>query len=93
MASVKMYTSNYCPFCSRAKALLLQRGVTNLEEIVVDGQPELRARMTQITGRTSVHQRAADFHRRQPHRRLRRSARARRSRRPGAVAAALKNVL
>ena len=41
MANVKMYTSNYCPFCSRAKALLLQRGVTNLEEIVVDGQPEL----------------------------------------------------
>ncbi len=56
MASVKMYTSNYCPFCSRAKTLLLQRGVTNLEEIVVDGQPELRARMTQITGRTSVPQ-------------------------------------
>ena len=56
MASVKMYTSNYCPFCSRAKALLLQRGVTNLEEIVVDGKPELRAHMTQLTGRTSVPQ-------------------------------------
>jgi glutaredoxin 3 len=56
MASVKMYTSNYCPFCTRAKALLLQRGVTNLEEIVVDGKPDLRARMTQITGRTSVPQ-------------------------------------
>lgn len=56
MATVKMYTSNYCPFCSRAKALLQQRGVTDLEEIVVDGQPELRARMTQLTGRTSVPQ-------------------------------------
>jgi glutaredoxin 3 len=56
MANVKMYTSNYCPFCSRAKALLLQRGVTDLEEIVVDGKPDLRARMTQITGRTSVPQ-------------------------------------
>lgn len=56
MASVKMYTSNYCPFCTRAKALLLQRGVTNLEEIVVDGKPDLRARMTQLTGRTSVPQ-------------------------------------
>ena len=56
MASVKMYTSNYCPFCSRAKALLLQRGVTNLEEIVVDGKPDLRSRMTEITGRTSVPQ-------------------------------------
>jgi glutaredoxin 3 len=56
MASVKMYTSNYCPFCSRAKALLLQRGVDDLEEIVVDGKPDLRAHMTQLTGRTSVPQ-------------------------------------
>lgn len=56
MPTVKMYTSNYCPFCSRAKSLLQQRGVNNLEEIVVDGQPEVRAHMTKITGRTSVPQ-------------------------------------
>lgn len=56
MAHVKMYTSNYCPYCSRAKALLLARGVTDLEELVVDGQPQLRAHMTQLTGRTSVPQ-------------------------------------
>ena len=56
MAHVKMYTSHYCPFCSRAKALLLQRGVSDLEEIVVDGQPEVRAHMTKLTGRTSVPQ-------------------------------------
>ena len=56
MAHVKMYTSNYCPYCSRAKALLLARGVTDLEEVVVDGQPQLRAHMTQLTGRTSVPQ-------------------------------------
>lgn len=56
MAQVKMYTSNYCPYCSRAKALLQQRGVVNLEEVVVDGAPEVRAHMTQLTGRTSVPQ-------------------------------------
>lgn len=56
MAKVKMYTSAYCPFCSRAKSLLQQRGVTDLEEVFVDGQPELRAHMTQLTGRTSVPQ-------------------------------------
>ena len=56
MAHVKMYTSNYCPYCSRAKALLQQRGVVNLEEVVVDGAPEVRAHMTQLTGRTSVPQ-------------------------------------
>ena len=56
MASVKMYTSHYCPFCSRAKALLQQHGVSELEELVVDGQPEVRAHMTKLTGRTSVPQ-------------------------------------
>lgn len=56
MAQVKIYSSDYCPYCSRAKALLLQRGVTDYEEIVVDGKPELRAQMTTLTGRTSVPQ-------------------------------------
>lgn len=56
MAHVKIYSSDYCPYCSRAKALLQQRGVTDYEEIVVDGRPELRAQMTQLTGRTSVPQ-------------------------------------
>lgn len=57
MTPVKMYTSAYCPFCSRAKALLQARGVTHqLEEVFVDGQPELRAHMKTLTGRTSVPQ-------------------------------------
>ncbi len=56
MPHVKMYTSHYCPYCTRAKALLLERGVTDLEELVVDGQPALRAQMTSLTGRTSVPQ-------------------------------------
>lgn len=56
MASVRIYSSDYCPYCTRAKALLAQRGVTDYEEIVVDGNPALRAAMTQLTGRTSVPQ-------------------------------------
>lgn len=56
MPHVKMYTSHYCPYCTRAKALLLERGVTDLEELVVDAQPALRAQMTSLTGRTSVPQ-------------------------------------
>ena len=56
MAKVTIYSSDYCPYCSRAKALLQARGVTDVEEIVVDGKPDLRARMTQLTGRTSVPQ-------------------------------------
>ena len=56
MAKVTIYSSDYCPYCSRAKALLQARGITDVEEIVVDGKPDLRARMTQLTGRTSVPQ-------------------------------------
>jgi glutaredoxin 3 len=56
MAHVKIYSSDYCPYCARAKSLLQQRGVTDYEEIVVDGKPEVRARMTELTGRTSVPQ-------------------------------------
>lgn len=55
-AQVKIYSSDYCPYCMRAKALLQARGVTDYEEIVVDGRPDVRAVMTEITGRTSVPQ-------------------------------------
>ena len=56
MAKVKMFTSAYCTYCSSAKALLQSHGVADLEEVFVDGQPELRAQMKAITGRTSVPQ-------------------------------------
>ncbi len=56
MAHVRIYSSDYCPYCSRAKALLQARGVTDYEEIVVDGKPDVRAQMARLAGRTSVPQ-------------------------------------
>ena len=56
MAQVKIYSSDYCPYCHRAKALLQARGVTDYEEVVVDGKPDVRAAMAQLVGRTSVPQ-------------------------------------
>ena len=56
MAQVTIYSSDYCPYCQRAKALLQARGVTDYEEIVVDGQPAVRAAMAERVGRTSVPQ-------------------------------------
>ncbi|WP_092383412.1 glutaredoxin 3 [Halopseudomonas salegens] len=56
MPEIIMYSSNYCPFCIRAKQLLESKGL-NFEEIIVDGQPQLRADMTRLAGgRTSVPQ-------------------------------------
>lgn len=56
MAQVKIYSSDYCPYCTRAKALLRERGVQQWEEIVVDGKPDVRSAMKDLTGRTSVPQ-------------------------------------
>ena len=56
MVPVKMYTTQVCPFCLRAKALLRQRGVQAIEEIRIDLDPAERTRMMQITGRRSVPQ-------------------------------------
>jgi glutaredoxin 3 len=56
MKSVKMYTTQVCPFCLRAKALLAQRGVSRIDEIRVDLDPAERDRMIQLTGRRTVPQ-------------------------------------
>lgn len=56
MASVKMYTTLVCPFCVRAKMLLKQRGVDEIDEVRVDLDPSQRDTMIQITGRRTVPQ-------------------------------------
>ena len=45
-----------CPYCIRAKALLKQRGVAQIDEIRVDLDPSQRMHMMQITGRRTVPQ-------------------------------------
>ncbi len=56
MPQITLYSSDYCPYCHRAKALLRARGVSEWEEIVVDGRPDVRAAMTELAGRSSVPQ-------------------------------------
>jgi glutaredoxin 3 len=51
-----MYTTQVCPYCIRAKALLKQRGVEQIEEIRVDLHPGERDTMVQRTGRRTVPQ-------------------------------------
>ncbi len=56
MQHVKMYTTEYCPYCVQAKNLLQRRGVEQIEEIRVDHDPKLRIAMMQLTGRRTVPQ-------------------------------------
>jgi len=50
-----MYTSRFCPFCVRAKALLKEKDAS-LKEIDVDQNPALRGEMMQKSGRHTVPQ-------------------------------------
>lgn len=56
MKPVKMFTTQVCPFCLRAKALLKQRGVNEIEEVRIDLDPVQRDHMMSITGRRTVPQ-------------------------------------
>ena len=55
MAQVIIYSSDWCPFCTRAKTLLSNKGV-KFEEIRVDGKPDVRVKMAEKAKRTSVPQ-------------------------------------
>jgi glutaredoxin 3 len=46
MAKVEIYTTQTCPFCIRAKALLANKGV-EFQEYSVDGDPTARSLMTE----------------------------------------------
>lgn len=56
MAHVLMYTTAVCPYCIRAEQLLKSKGVTEIEKIRVDLEPEQRDAMMARTGRRTVPQ-------------------------------------
>ena len=56
MQAVKMYTTQTCPYCQQAKALLKQRGVAEIDEVRVDLNPAERHTMVERTGRRTVPQ-------------------------------------
>ena len=56
MAVVEIYTTQLCPFCIRAKSLLMSKGV-EFTEIAVDTDIELRREMIERSlGRSTVPQ-------------------------------------
>ncbi len=56
MAKIVMYCTEICPYCVRAEQLLKRKGVTEIEKIRIDLEPELRIAMVEKTGRRTVPQ-------------------------------------
>lgn len=56
MAQILMYTTATCPFCLNAERLLLSKGVTQINKVRVDLEPDLRVEMMEKTGRRTVPQ-------------------------------------
>jgi glutaredoxin 3 len=56
MQTVRMYSTQVCPYCVHAKALLKKRGVETIEDIRVDLDPTQRLKMMELTGRRTVPQ-------------------------------------
>lgn len=53
---VLMYTTAICPYCMMAERLLRAKGVTEIEKIRVDLDPDIRRDMMEKTGRRTVPQ-------------------------------------
>ena len=56
MSKIDVYTKGHCPYCHRAKALLIKKEV-NFNEIEIDVMPELRSTMIErAKGKSTVPQ-------------------------------------
>jgi glutaredoxin 3 len=56
MSEITMYSTAVCPYCINAERLLRSKGITEINKIRVDLDPDKRAEMMQRTGRRTVPQ-------------------------------------
>ena len=55
MARIRVYSTRWCGYCVRAKALLETRGI-DFEEISLDDDPAFRQKLFDLTGGSTVPQ-------------------------------------
>lgn len=56
MAPVQIYCTATCPYCIAAERLLIAKGVTGIDKVRVDLEPQRKAEMTERSGRRTVPQ-------------------------------------
>lgn len=56
MARIRMYMTEWCPYCRRADQLFRAKDVQDIERIRVDLEPERRQEMMEKSGRHTVPQ-------------------------------------
>ena len=55
MSRIQIYTTRWCGYCVRAKALLRSRGLP-FEEVSLDDEPAFREKLHELTGGWTVPQ-------------------------------------
>ena len=55
MARIQLYSTRWCGYCVRAKALLEGKGL-DFEEVTLDDDPDFRRRLFDLTGGWTVPQ-------------------------------------
>lgn len=56
MPKIVMYSTQVCPYCQMAERLLRQRGVQEIDKVLIDKEPGRREEMMERTGRRTVPQ-------------------------------------
>jgi glutaredoxin 3 len=55
MTPVTVYSTTWCPWCDRAKALLKTRGIA-YDDVNIETQPDFRQKLVELTGGYTVPQ-------------------------------------
>ena len=55
MTRIRIYSTRWCGYCVRAKALLNAKGIA-YEEVLLDGDPDFRRNLFDLTGGWTVPQ-------------------------------------
>jgi glutaredoxin 3 len=55
MTPVTVYSTSWCPWCDRAKALLKTRGI-EFDDVNIETQPDFRQKLLDLTGGYTVPQ-------------------------------------